>query len=954
MKDAPDPVDAEAATSPGRYRRIKELFASAADLDPESRASFLARVCSEEPTLAAEVSSLLGALEHRPSFLATDLDGPHEVVPATLLLPTGEAAPLPPLAPQTQITTAGPRHYEILRTLGEGGMGAVYLAARRDGEVEQTVALKLIRPGLETSREVLRRFHAERHILAALEHPHIARLLDGGTSADGLPYLVMEYVEGEPIDLYCQRRQLSLKHRLELMQTVCETVHFAHQKLVVHRDLKPNNILVTGDGTPKLLDFGIARLLDPEAHALDTVTRTGFQPMTPRYASPEQIRGRAVSTASDIYALGVILYELLTGHSPHAHPGQSLPELARAICEREPERPSTAAREHREDPASSGHSESEATPTPNASAGSAITAMPNLHRHLRGDLDHIILKALRKEPSARYTSAERLAEDLQRHRQGLPVFARRGTWRYRSQKFLHRHRLAVAAAGLLLALLIAWSLQARQQWQQTVRERDKAQRITSLLVDVFQVADPGSSHGETVTAREILDGGAAKLRQELAEEPSLRAELLHTLGVVYRNLGLYSAAEELLTEALTEHRTSGDTTLQAETLHELGLTHMYAGDTEAAAVALEEAVAGLRTTDRRRDIAQSLNSLAILRRDAGEDSEAEPLLREALEIQERWIDPALPDIAYTLNTLGQLHQDRGDYGAAETHFRRALEHLRESLGEDHPDTILMGNNLAVLVSRRGDAAAAASLYRQALTATRRVLGEEHFLTAVLTGNLASALRQQGDHAAAEPLYRQAVELWLQHHSERHVDIAICQANLGRMLHAAGRLDEAEALYLEILQRLDNTGFGDNPQAARVRAQLGQLYGDRGDPLAGGLLRRATQELEAAYGPNTPRLAIALRALGRWQIQAAETRAAEASMRRALAIQAAALPPEHPQLAMTHFEVGCLLIRDDTAGGAAELRRAMAILESYPSPNPHLLDRLRRAPDSCGEVPSLIL
>ena len=409
-----------------RKKRALQLLDEALERTAEERQAFLDESCGDDPTLRRDVESLLD----------TDADGGILREPAFSVHAEDESI--------GRLIDS----YKLVRLLDRGGMGTVYLAERED--FEKRVALKLIRRGLDLDEVLVRRFHNERQILARLEHPNIARLLDGGT-ADRLPYFVMEYVEGEPIDRFCEARKLSVDECLELFRKVCSAVHFAHQNLVIHRDLKPGNILITADGTPKLLDFGIAKLLDDGLAAQAVATETGLALMTPRYASPEQIRLEPITTASDVYALGVVLYELLTGLDPYDVDTARRDEIARAICEQEPDKPSTAVRKR---------------------GAEGATDPGQLRRRLSGDLDSIVLKALRKEPHERYNSAEQLSEDIRRHLTGQPVAARVGSLGYHAGKFVRRNRLSLAVAAVIFLLVSVSAV----LWRQAVRERELGER----------------------------------------------------------------------------------------------------------------------------------------------------------------------------------------------------------------------------------------------------------------------------------------------------------------------------------------------------------------------------------------------------------------------------------------------------------------------------------------------
>ena len=481
--------------TPERWRQVKEILAGALERPEVERAAFVAASCEGDAALETEVRSLLAAPD---SFMQRPLV---EELPSDAWDAEDET-----LDPGTRL---GP--YEIVRLLGRGGMGAVYLAARADGEFRHRVAIKTIPRGMDTA-DVLRRFRAERQILAGLTHPNIARLLDGGTTADGRPYLVMEYVDGVPVDHYCAERQLSIADRLRLCTRICHAVHYAHQRLVVHRDLKPSNVLVSADGTPKLLDFGIAKLLIADSGDDAPLTRTGgaLRPMTPEYAAPEQIRGEPVTTATDVYALGVLLYELLTGRRPHADRRSSTHTLLEAICHEEPPRPSAVVTAHDD------------------------------RKRLRGDVDTIVLTALHKDVWRRYASAEQLAGDVQRHLDGLPVSARADALGYRALKFVRRHRAAVAAAAAVLMSVVGGAGMAVWQARTAERERLRAERrfnevrglANSMLFELHDAIDQGP-----VKTRQLLAGHARRYLESLAGDTAADPALTSELAAAYARLG---------------------------------------------------------------------------------------------------------------------------------------------------------------------------------------------------------------------------------------------------------------------------------------------------------------------------------------------------------------------------------------------------------------------------------
>ena len=535
-----------------RAERLHALFLDALRHAPEERGAFLQSACGDDATLRREVTELLqaDAAATAADFLGAPIQPVADLLGAVDRTESDESL---------QGRNVGP--YALVRRLGHGGMGDVYLALREQ-PFRQYVALKLIRGGLETP-DLRLRFEMERQILAALNHPHIARLLDGGTTADGLAYFAMEYVEGEPITAYADRQRLSLDDRLRLFAQVCHAVHYAHQNLIVHRDLKPSNILVAEDGAGrphvKLLDFGVAKLLNPALTSLGMpVTQTMARLLTPDYASPEQVRGLPVTTASDVYSLGVLLYELLCGHRPYRLTLYSAPEVERIVCEQDPERPSTRAL--KDEPIAGRDGTTRVITAAEVSAARRLPA-DRLRRRLRGDLDNVVMTALRKEPARRYASARQLAIDVERHLAGLPVEARPNTLGYRVQKFVVRHRTPVVAALLAIAALVAALSMSLGQEARVRAERDRAEvalatseEVNAFLLALFMASEPGDVLGDTTAVRTLLERGVVRA-EALADQPAAQARLLHVLGEAYLELGSYARADTLLRQALAAEQT---------------------------------------------------------------------------------------------------------------------------------------------------------------------------------------------------------------------------------------------------------------------------------------------------------------------------------------------------------------------------------------------------------------
>lgn len=807
-----------------RWERIRELFHEAVDLDESARRAFLDAACAGDEALRREIESLVTSATGATEFL----ESPPQ--PAEVGVDPGDRVG----------ERVGP--YRLTRHLGEGGMGVVYLGERADGEFTQQVAVKLVRTPWPAPH-LLERFRAEREILAGLEHPNIARLLDGGTTPLGQPYLVMEHVAGEPLHDYCAHRRLGTRQRLELFLGVCAAVAQAHRQLVVHRDLKPGNILVTEEGTPKLLDFGIAKLLaDEGAGAGATVTALQGRLLTPDYASPEQVRGEPVTTASDVYSLGVLLYELLTGASPYRFETDTPGEVERVVCETPPTRPSVAVVRA---------AQSAGVDAEQRAFARTDIAPSGLRRELAGDLDTIVLTALRKEPERRYPSVERLAEDIRRYLDDLPITARPETWGYVAGKFVQRHRIGVAVAAGVAALVLAFGTgmawlavrlaeersravaaeaAARDEAERANLEAESSRQVTDFLVDLFQVSDPGQARGATVTAREILDRGAERIESELAERPLLQARLLDTMGTVYIQLGLYDSAEPLLDRALTlRDRRLGESEELALSLEARAWIDFVRGR-HAQAVPLLERV--LRIRERLLGpmhplVGESLNNLAAQHRELRHYARAATLYRRAISIFRSHAEPGDARVAFPLSNLATVYHDQGRFAEAETLHLEALEIRRRELGEDHPEVAMSLNNVGWFYYLSGDAAQAETHYLQALALRRKVLGGEHPDTALTLNNLGLLYLDEGRLADAESHFRRALAVREKRLQSDHRNIADSLHGLGLVAARRGDAGHARPLLERALAIRVEARGPDHPETAVTREALADLPEDSG-------------------------------------------------------------------------------------------------------------------------------
>jgi serine/threonine-protein kinase len=892
-----------------RAARVHQIVSDALTLDPAERLAFLEHATAGDSELKEMVQRHLAGA---PSVAF--LDSPAIDFAAPLLAARASHAPR---GEPAEGALVGP--YRLVRELGRGGMGAVWLAERADGQYEQRVALKLIKSGLD-SLEIHHRFLAERQILARLSHPNVARLFDGGVTPGGQPYLVMEYVDGTAITAHCEANRLEIESRLRLFERICDAVRYAHASLVVHRDLKPSNIMVTADGTVKLLDFGIAKLLDQEAADPSAPTTAGHWAMTPEYAAPEQVRGESVTTATDIYALGAVLYELLTGRRAQRLERRTADELVRVICESTPEPPSVAAAPH------------------------------GLRRRLAGDLDTIILKAMQKDPARRYATVDALLDDIQRHRAGLPVRARPDTVAYRVGKFVRRNRLAVGSAlGLMLTLLAGL---AGTTWQARVaaREAMKAGAVRDFVVGLFRKADPQEARGRDLTVRELLQRGTVGLDTALVSQPAMRSELLHVLGQIHAELGLFDRADTLLGRALTLSRSlyGPESPEVAAQLVTLGHSQREAGDWARAestlATALElrrrqfgpddslvssttfELAAALTlqgefaraeslqraalASDLKRyggdhlQIASDLEHLGVLLTRAGKPIEGDSVLRRAVAIQERLLGPDHPEtvnglgswlgallaagklaeaetvaqralsatrriyqpphyrVAYALHSLGLVNLTMRRGGVAEPFLSEALEMSRATLGAENPATIAMAADLASARHQAGHLPEAEAAMREAMVLWQETLGERHLWTLTARNNLAAILQDLGKAEEAERIHREVLAIRRAELGDSHPDVGQTLSNFGALLHGRGRLAEAETMLREALAIYRAALPAGHPRSLNVQANLGTVLVDLGRSReALPLLQEALEQHRASSGPTSHRTVQAQTGLG---------------------------------------------------------------------------------------------
>ncbi len=807
------------------WQQLESCFFEALELEAEAREAWLAKLEEEDAGLAARVRRLLDGDQGGGWIRAS-------VEMACAQSPLFEEPGGDPVRRQI-----GP--YRLIRELGRGGLGTVHLAERDDREFRQRVAIKLIKRGMDTD-QIIRRLRQERQILAGLNHPNIARLLDGGSTEDGLPYFVMELIEGEPILEFCDRRRLDLEQRLLLLIDVCVGVEFAHRSLVIHRDLKSSNILITGGGEPKLVDFGIAKLLDtdhPRSQLLTTLP--GLRVLSPDCASPEQIRGEPLTTATDVYSLGVLLCRLLTGRPPYELTEITATSLERTICGQAPRSPSALARR--------------------------LDTMPNglgaspaqLARRLSGDLDHIVLKALRKEPGERYLSVQELAADLRRHLSSEPVLARQGARSYRLMRFVRRHRAAVALASVFVFSLLAITAVAVYQKGLADRALQESEDAIDLLEDMLVQPAPGQSLSESTTLGEVLDGQAdVLLRSELSPRATARAA--EVIAALQYRVGRYGKALELWQRTAGIHRRQGSHVALIESLEPLGESALAAGRYDEAQDAWQEALGLLEREPGRRHLRpELLNSLAVLAATRGRNERAQELLEEAFLLES--------ESGVATVTLGDIL-----------------------------------DNQAQVLQRQGRREPAEAILRQALRVHGLAMGEDHPKTAATKGRLASLLTTMLRLEEAETLYHETLEIQSKTLVAHHSEVLNTRLNYAALLKQSQRIDEAEAQLSEIISRLEPRDDHDPQLLSYAQNQLADLCRQRldaGDFERSERLYEASLEIrQRLYGESDLRVSSPMYGLGRLYLAAGSTKLAEPYLRSTVEIREVGLTPPHRHLA----------------------------------------------------------
>jgi non-specific serine/threonine protein kinase/serine/threonine-protein kinase len=850
-------------TPPDHLPRVREIVGAALQCEPTERKAFLDSACSDDDRLRHQVDTLITAYE-----TSYDLSG-------------GTSAPSTNQGLETP-AAIGP--YRLERVLGTGGMGQVWLAEQTE-PVQRRVAVKLIRSGFYDP-QVTQRFLAERQSLALMNHPSIAKVFDAGTTQEGQPYLVMEYVDGLPITEYCDVHALSIRERLRLFQLVCDGVQHAHQKTIIHRDLKPSNILVTevdGKPVPRIIDFGLAKVLAQGMDAETMMTRAGSILGTLGYMSPEQADsgGEDIDTRSDVYSLGVILYELLVGALPLAFEKLTFYEILQHLREQDAPRPSTRLRTL--------HDAEVIAQRRNSEPGI-------VSRQLRGDADAIVLKALAKDRTQRYATPAELAADIERYLRNEPVSAQSLSFSYVAGKYVRRHRVGVVSASagvlLILAFVVAQAIQLRVIRQ----ERDRADRVSGFMVDMFKVSDPSEARGSTVTAREILDQSTHKVESELVSDPAVQTQLMQVMARTYMGLGLYSRAHDLAQRSLgNQTRILGPDdpkTLESAMLmgtiltdegHEkeaesllrktLAQQSRIAGPEDPATLKTEDALAtlmlrhahyaeaeklerGVTSIEVRKlgadnpETFRSLNSLASALRGEQKSAEAETLFHQILANEQRVLGTDHPYLLVTMHNLANMLAEEDRFDEAEPLYRQTLAIQQRVLGPDHPETASTLTTLANTVAEsKGRQSEAESLYREALATELRVVGPDHIYTTHAKEGLANCLSNQRRYAEADTLLREVLATRQRTLGPEDTDTLLTQYNLADVMLHQGSLADAEKLTRKTLDQQSRALDKNDPDTMATETLLAKiLFAEDRYEASVDVARRAFEAQRAALGP----------------------------------------------------------------------------------------------------------
>lgn len=737
-----------------QWRKIEAIIDKAITLSGNERDDYIREVCEGDKRLLTDVYEILKAMEKsEESDFLSSLSSDHEQIMTELLATSKDY--------YENWIGKSVGSFEITDILGTGGMSIIFKAERTQGPFSQVVAIKLLQKELQ-SPETIQRFHIEQEILAGLKHPNIAQLYDGGVTHEGIPYLIMEYIDGISIDEYCNKYRRSIDERLQLFCDVCSAVQHAHSNLIIHRDLKADNILVTSDGVVKVLDFGIAKFLDPtlSEHAL-LETRPGQKLWTPQYAAPEQVKDQAPTTATDIYALGILLHKLLTDTYPLDLRNKKITEIEQTIIHDVPVKPSEAINR---------------LGNTDEICSARRMAEDELRKKLSGDLDEVVLKAIRKDPDYRYASVGQFMDDIDRYDQGFPLIAPKDTARYRLSKFVKRHKAVLISIGAVLVLtgtiIGYYTYQLRIRTHEAEIGEQKARKTMQVLVGIFRGADPTYQPGKDVTAREVLEKGTAYIRNEIGDQPEIRASLLDAVGGIYKNLGEFEEAGPVLHEALEIRRELyPDKHIDlAGSMHNWADYNMLTGNYDQAIAYFQQAGEMYKSLNENRKYALSIMELGWVFYEIGKYHKADSLVAGALEINLQELGPEHPEVARGYHYLGWIQNAMGRYDTSDSLFRQALDIRKNVYDDNHPLTAQTMQSLGRILYNMGKYEAAEQMEKQALAVQRNVLENDHPEVATTLNILGLVKVRQQNYDEAEALFLEAIDIRRRKFGNDHPDV----------------------------------------------------------------------------------------------------------------------------------------------------------------------------------------
>ncbi|MCH8557408.1 MAG: serine/threonine-protein kinase [Balneolia bacterium] len=905
------------------WEKVSAVVDQALDYSADERLTFINRTCAGDPELKQSVITFLESIDSSEGFFDKLMKSGGSI--ANELVETGSDINIGKFYNPPEQAGA----YKIIRLIARGGMGNVFLAERCDGQFDRKVAIKVLRQEL-TSDNYTRRFTAERNILSGLEHPHIARLYDGGITEDNRPYLVMEYVDGLPISSYCRKNNCSLNEILDLFTQVCKAVKYAHKNLIVHRDLKPDNILVNEDGTVKILDFGIAKIINDELspEALFE-TRENQQMLSLQYAAPEQITLEKITTATDVYSLGLLLYELITGQTPFDLSRKNLREVEHIIRNNEVKKPSSVLQD------------------------SALS------KKVKGDLDAIILTSLEKEPEQRYNSVDQMMEDIERYRANRPIPARSGSYRYRIAKYVKRHPWAVAAGIATLLVLAGYIFTLLIYTERLEHERGIAQleaansaQIAGFVVMLFEANDPNAHNGEIPTVPELLERGVERA-ELLDDQPAVSARMLETIGQMYAKLGrhqdaeplfrravelrresnpephtelafaldklgdalyrmdYFDDAEQVLREGLDVAIASGDRVLEADILNDLGLVSFGRGNYEEAAAFHREALDIRREVkgETHHRVGTSLNNIALALERQFLMQEATEMFEEALAIKRAYLGSNNTAVTNTMRQLGRVYAETNRQEEAAVILLEALEINRGLLGSEHPRIAEDLNDIAAMYSRQGDNARAEELFREALTIREATLDSNSLDVALSLSNLATVKLQQGNASGAVPLYDRAVEIARERWGTDHLNTAIFILNAGSAKLRLEQYDEAEPNFRESIEMMSRVIPEDHVFNAHPKMRLGELLTTTGRYSEAEPLLRRVLDLRVRAESSPADIAQAEFYLGRTLVYLSRFEEAERLLGNSLEVRTSLMGEDHGVVQITRTYLDRAIARE---------------------------------------------